>query len=340
MKQIEKISLARNPFSVEKDAYDVLCGYLADVESYYSAKEGGQEIIDGIEERMSELFKESTSDNGVIDISLVNEVIGRLGRPDEMDGGEREEEETSGGRPVYSSGKKMFRDKKNKMVFGVCSGLGAYFDVDRAFIRLGFVLLTILGFIFGDFFGPFVLGVPVFYVILAICIPPAVTVEDYCRMSGGRVDISDIEKRIRNSQPSPRRRDSSSAAVSVFRVIAGVIFLIVGISGVLLGSLSMLWAKLGRDAFLLNADSYSLSLYSSYVEPLFSSPLAIFLLYSIVLIPFIGFLYEGILMTFGFKSPKWKPGLIMLILWLVVVIVSLVLISVYFYDLYSVMIWR
>lgn len=337
MKSIEKISLARTPFSVEKDAYEILCGYLADVESYYSNIEGGQEIIDGIEERMSELFKERTTDNGVIDMSLVEEVISRLGRPDEMDGSTGEED---GGRPLYSSGKKMFRDKKGKMVFGVCSGLGAYFDVDRAFIRLGFVLLTLLGFIFAEFFGPFVLGIPVLYLILAICIPPAVTVEDYCRMSGGRVDISDIENRMRKNQPVHRRKDSSGAIGSIFRVIAGIVFLIVGISGVLLGSLSMLWAKLGRDAFILNADSYSLSLYSSYVEPLFSSPLAIFLLYSIVLIPFIGFLYEGILMTFGFKSPKWRPGLIMLLVWLVIVIVALVLMSINFYDLYSAMIWR
>jgi hypothetical protein len=36
-------------------------------------------------------------------------------------------------------------------------------------------------------------------------------------------------------------------------------------------------------------------------------------------------LYGGIQLIFGFKSPSWRPGLVIFILWLIVIIVLLVL---------------
>lgn len=41
--------------------------------------------------------------------------------------------------------KKLQRDTKNEMVAGVCSGLGRYFNFDATLIRLGFVVLQLLG---------------------------------------------------------------------------------------------------------------------------------------------------------------------------------------------------
>lgn len=37
-------------------------------------------------------------------------------------------------------------DKGNAKVFGVCSGIGNYFDVDPLLVRIGFVAGTLLGF--------------------------------------------------------------------------------------------------------------------------------------------------------------------------------------------------
>ena len=44
-----------------------------------------------------------------------------------------------------------------------------------------------------------------------------------------------------------------------------------------------------------------------------------------VILPFVGMLYGGIQLIFGFKSPSWRPGLVIFILWLIVIIVLLVL---------------
>lgn len=56
--------------------------------------------------------------------------------------------------------KKLYRSRTNRMIFGVCGGLGEYFKVDPVFIRVLFMLLVIPT------------GVSAFlYVLMAILIP-------------------------------------------------------------------------------------------------------------------------------------------------------------------------
>ena len=41
--------------------------------------------------------------------------------------------------------KKLYKSNDNKMVDGVCGGIGAYFCIDPTLIRLGWVLFCALG---------------------------------------------------------------------------------------------------------------------------------------------------------------------------------------------------
>ena len=43
-------------------------------------------------------------------------------------------------------GKRLLRSKKNKMIGGVCSGIGAYLGIDPTVIRLIWVILTFFSF--------------------------------------------------------------------------------------------------------------------------------------------------------------------------------------------------
>lgn len=53
----------------------------------------------------------------------------------------------------------MQKDEVNGIIFGVCSGLANYFNVDVTIIRLIFVIAVVLG-----------LGSPaLIYIILALC---------------------------------------------------------------------------------------------------------------------------------------------------------------------------
>lgn len=41
--------------------------------------------------------------------------------------------------------KKLYRSRTDRMIAGVCSGLGKYFEIDATLIRLVFVVMAILG---------------------------------------------------------------------------------------------------------------------------------------------------------------------------------------------------
>jgi len=60
--------------------------------------------------------------------------------------------------------KKLYRSKKNKMLAGICGGLGEYFDIDPTLIRVVWLLVVIFTGIFP--------GV-VAYIIGIFVIPPA-----------------------------------------------------------------------------------------------------------------------------------------------------------------------
>ena len=154
MKQVEKISLASVPFSIEKEACDKLYAYLSGISAHYKEMAGGNEIIEGIE----------TSDEGVVGMELVDEVIKRMGKPSDMDS----EIPEDGKRPSVS--KRLYRDIDSKVLFGVCSGLAAYLNIDKVYLRLIFLALLFLGFFTdGVFFG-----VAVFlYLAFAISMPAA-----------------------------------------------------------------------------------------------------------------------------------------------------------------------
>lgn len=40
--------------------------------------------------------------------------------------------------------KKLYRSQKDKILFGVCGGLGDYFEIDSTIVRIVFILLTLM----------------------------------------------------------------------------------------------------------------------------------------------------------------------------------------------------
>jgi len=58
--------------------------------------------------------------------------------------------------------KQLFRSRTNRMIGGVCAGLGEYFGIDPTLVRVLFVVGSLLGFA-----GAFLLG----YLIMLIVVP-------------------------------------------------------------------------------------------------------------------------------------------------------------------------
>ena len=44
-----------------------------------------------------------------------------------------------------NSGKRLFRSRKERMIAGVCGGLGEYFGIDPTWVRLLFILFFFAG---------------------------------------------------------------------------------------------------------------------------------------------------------------------------------------------------
>jgi phage shock protein C len=61
--------------------------------------------------------------------------------------------------------KNLYRSKNNKIVFGVCGGIGEYFNVDPTIIRLLFVLVMLMN------FGVSFLGSIIVYIIAWLIVP-------------------------------------------------------------------------------------------------------------------------------------------------------------------------
>ena len=183
MNKILSINIKGTVFQLDEEAYNRLDKYLNEIYSHFKNKKGHEEIISDIENRIIELFQNRISDKKqVISIEDVNEVITAMGHPSDFDYDSEEEHIFTA--TVYEKGKRrLFRDRENGMISGVCAGLGAYFDVDKLWFRIAFLVAFFVG---GS--GGLV------YLILWIVLPPARTITDRIEMQGEPVTISNIEK--------------------------------------------------------------------------------------------------------------------------------------------------
>ena len=156
MKEVERVSIGGYAFTLEKDATEAAKAYLTELEAHYLGQEGGKEIMEGIEERMAELLLERSTPGGAVTLSAVQSVIDILGRPERI---EADDPAPQAGPQAEKPRKKLYRDLERKQLGGVCAGLANYFDIDVAWLRMGFIVLT-AAFFFGLIHSTWSLWVP------------------------------------------------------------------------------------------------------------------------------------------------------------------------------------
>lgn len=84
MKKTLTVNLGGTVFHIDEDAYRLLDNYLCNLRLHFRKQEGAEEIVNDIENRISELFAEKLSAGSqVITIADVEEVIARMGKPEE-----------------------------------------------------------------------------------------------------------------------------------------------------------------------------------------------------------------------------------------------------------------
>ncbi|AXT60340.1 PspC domain-containing protein [Aquimarina sp. AD10] len=189
MNKTVNINLAGIFFHIDEDAYLKMQRYLDAIKRSFTDSQGRDEIIADIEARIAELFNEKIKDEKqVIGVKEVEEVITVMGQPEDYRLDEEIfEDEPSTANQTPKTSKQLFRDTTNSYVGGVSSGLSHYLGIDPIWIRLAWILFTIFS------SGAFVL----IYVAFWIFVPEAKTTSDFLAMKGEAVNISNIEKKIK-----------------------------------------------------------------------------------------------------------------------------------------------
>ena len=192
MKITVSINLGGYSFNIDEDAYAELKHYLKNLELHFAREESSSEILSDIETRMAELFRTKlTSYKQVINMEDVRQVISVLGTPEDISDNNGPSAQEKFASPGYH---RMYRDPDHRVIGGVCSGMGAYWDIDPVIIRIIFVVLALGG-------G---LGLLV-YLILYIVIPEAKTTAQKIEMKGNPVNIHNIKDSVKKEFDSVRK---------------------------------------------------------------------------------------------------------------------------------------
>ncbi|WP_041632897.1 PspC domain-containing protein [Maribacter sp. HTCC2170] len=192
MNKTININLANRLFHMDEVAFNKMRRYLEAIKRSFANTPGSDEIQADIEARIAELFYEKLeNERQVITIKEVDEVIAVMGQPEDymidediFDDEPQPKSKTS--KSTTGRVKKLYRDIEHKYIGGVCSGLEHYLGFDALWIRLIFILLAVTtGFGF------------IAYILLWILVPEAVTTSQKLDMTGKAVNISNIERKVK-----------------------------------------------------------------------------------------------------------------------------------------------
>ncbi|MBO4984046.1 MAG: PspC domain-containing protein [Bacteroides sp.] len=200
MKKTLTVNLSGTVFHIDEDAYRLLDNYLTNLKAHFRKEDGAEEIVDDIEQRISELFSERISGmKQVITIADVEEVIARVGSPEEMDSEtsngyshEKTSDNVSGDKvssEQQEQGKtrrKLYRNPDDKILGGVIGGLSVYLGLDATILRLLLLVILVCG------YGT----LAIIYLICWLIIPEAQTAAEKLNMRGEAVTIENIGKTV------------------------------------------------------------------------------------------------------------------------------------------------
>ena len=189
MNKTVNVNLAGVFFHIDEDAFLKLHTYLDSIRQSIKDPQGRDEIIRDIEARIAELFQEKMqASRHVVSLQQVEGVILVMGQPEDyMVDDELFEDEPAQENPKKDAPKKLYRDTENAYIAGVSSGLGHYLGVDPIWLRLLWIFLVCIS------AGTFVLAYAIFWVF----VPEAKTTADKLNMRGEPVNISNIEKKVK-----------------------------------------------------------------------------------------------------------------------------------------------
>ena len=323
MEEVMRVSIGGVPFTLSPVAYQKMKTYLDSITRHYEKRPDGREIISDIESRIAELLLEKNSKEEVVTSDRIEDVITVMGNPSQFGD---EEEENASGAAASSQGpsgaaaqqnpapvrRRLYRDTQDRMIGGVCSGLGHYFKFDPSILRIILAIIITLYFVRGCHVLPigFYRFTPIFhviflgYIILWIVVPAAKTYSQKCQMMGADPGVRGAEESVGSTQ-----QFRGSGFGRVIKIFAGLLFIGLGIL-----FLAMVWMiMIGSDAIVGVNPVNALNLID--VNP-WSRALYKVLIICSLIIPCIAMLYVGIWWLFNLRKPRFRLGWILFLVWI------------------------
>lgn len=327
-----KISLGGFSYSLTEVAFTLLKNYLDELSDRLGSSPESKETLENIEERIAELFSEKAGNSSIVDEGIVREVIDQLGSPQDITGEGHNRSTGYSEQPRVT--KRLYRNPKESIIGGVCSGMATYFGVDPIIIRLLFILLL------------FVKGLGLLlYVVFWIATPIARTPKQKLEMEGEPITVENLEKRISKEFKQFENNISNEKGrtiiqkfasflgqvfywilralfilVKAFAYFIGIILIItmfiafVSIIGtVFFGSYIFSWYT--PEPLALNISDALVSLFDIGSGLWITIPIVI-----ITIIPILALLYAGIRILFRFKANDGAIGLTAATIWIAAVV--------------------
>ena len=198
MRKTLNINLGGMAFIIDENAFELLHNYLEALKQKFNNEAERTEIMNDIENRIAEMLgKKLAGNKEVLSVEDVQMVMDVMGKPEDIAGEETTETTTGAsttstsaantGAPVH---RKLFRDTDDAKIGGVISGLCHYFGIsDPVWARIAAIILI-----------PLTSGsIILLYLLLIIVVPKAITAAEKLQMKGEPVNISTIEKEIKDA---------------------------------------------------------------------------------------------------------------------------------------------
>jgi phage shock protein PspC (stress-responsive transcriptional regulator) len=149
MQKVITINLNGHAYQLDEDGYESLHRYLADAARTLETNPDRAEIIADLEQAIADKCRAFLGPHkSVVTAAEINRIVNEMGPVDDDAGNAGETGKTAAGAAGASRSepapKRLFRIPDGAMVAGVCTGLAAYFALDVALFRVGFVIAALL----------------------------------------------------------------------------------------------------------------------------------------------------------------------------------------------------
>lgn len=329
MQKVVSINLRGKAYQLEEQGYALLEDYLVSARDSLKQDPDKDEVMQDFEQAIAEKCDQLLSEHkSVVTVSEVKKIIEAMG-PVEAEAAEPIDAETHATSAETEPIKKLYTLKDGALIGGVCTGLGAYFNVDVVIVRLAFIVLALFTFGFSV----------LLYLALMLMVPEAKTPEQKAELRGQKFNAQAVIDRAKQKYaevsqyptwkgqaPTPALTNVGEGIMKLLRFVAAVAAVAAGLLAIAgtIAAFAAIWS-IGFGSVVLHETLRSI--------PLWHVNGAIAAAYLLIFIPLVGTAYGLYRFSRNKPAPKSTTRLSIAssIMW-VIALTALVCVSIAHVD--------